>query len=457
MAGSVSMICFVLCCVYAFVLFAVVTSNDNGAGYNVNSTAFLVHYSANKESLDSSAFAWAKPTDLDTSISNTNYNIIETTTQQAFNDKSLRVFGRPPTPVNDGVDGFYFPAPTLPLARNFDSLFTQFNRFVFSSPDNNDMSTYTPAVVHKFYQYGDVIMSTQVNGKRQIFFLPASSVSFECVDQNPAAFLVDRRNRCSRRVVLKQDCTSVQALNLDTYKNTMLFAAKNEDAAVVPVKMASVVLQSFDGIQNEVQIDENMRNMTPYVNSNMCSNVVLKVVYLVKYNMAGLIVNAGVHLLLGHFLIPALTLEQEFSVIFLQEKNKNVPVQNSGNPGYVIGRPILSGQVISKEKVVIINPGDTLSLLQGSANHNCLNGLHQHSPILFGVESMSGCTLRLEEAANCSLASQIILDVLRGQTYSQYVAIFGNSELDNYLDWVPIKHNYNHWGYSMCRSRSRQF
>ncbi|XP_061692067.1 tectonic-1 isoform X9 [Syngnathoides biaculeatus] len=327
MAGSVSMICFVLCCVYAFVLFAVVTSNDNGAGYNVNSTAFLVHYSANKESLDSSAFAWAKPTDLDTSISNTNYNIIETTTQQAFNDKSLRVFGRPPTPVNDGVDGFYFPAPTLPLARNFDSLFTQFNRFVFSSPDNNDMSTYTPAVVHKFYQYGDVIMSTQVNGKRQIFFLPASSVSFECVDQNPAAFLVDRRNRCSRRVVLKQDCTSVQALNLDTYKNTMLFAAKNEDAAVVPVKMASVVLQSFDGIQNEVQIDENMRNMTPYVNSNMCSNVVLKVVYLVKYNMAGLIVNAGVHLLLGHFLIPALTLEQEFSVIFLQDTHAcNIPL-----------------------------------------------------------------------------------------------------------------------------------
>lgn len=48
-----------------------------------------------------------------------------------------------------GLDGFYFPAPTLPLSGNFDLLFNQFNRFAFSSPENNDMSTYIPT---KFYQ-----------------------------------------------------------------------------------------------------------------------------------------------------------------------------------------------------------------------------------------------------------------------------------------------------------------
>ncbi|XP_061541059.1 tectonic-1 isoform X1 [Phycodurus eques] len=348
------------------------------------------------------------------------------------------------------VDGFYFPAPTLPLARNFDSLFKQFNRFAFSSPENNDMSTRTPAVLHKLYQYGDAIMSAQVNGKRGIFCLPTTSVSVQCVDQSPAAFLVDRRSRCSRRVVLKEDCGSLRALSLDTYTKVVLYAGKDEDATLVPMKMASVILQSLDGTQNEVRIDEE-KNMRPYlINSNVCANVVVKVVYLVTYNMAGQIVNAAVRLLLGNFHVTPLTLEQEFSVQFFQEKNKNVPVHKSGNPGYVVGQPILSGQVISEERVLTINPGDTLSLLQSSANHNCMNGLHQRSPVLFGVESMSGCTLRLEDTEDCSLVSQIILDVLQGQTYPQYVATFANSALDSDLDWVPIEHNYNHRDSHVC-------
>lgn len=49
------------------------------------------------------------------------------------------------------------------------------------------------------------------------------------------------------------------------------------------------------------------------------------------------------------------------------------------------------------------------------------------------------CTCRLEDAANCSLVSQVLLDVLRGPNYPQYVASFGNSPLENPLDWVQIQ------------------
>lgn len=49
------------------------------------------------------------------------------------------------------------------------------------------------------------------------------------------------------------------------------------DSQVVPVEMASVVLQSSDGTQNEVTIGEG-ENMKPYLmNPNVCANVVLKV------------------------------------------------------------------------------------------------------------------------------------------------------------------------------------
>lgn len=50
---------------------------------------------------------------------------------------------------------------------------------------------------------------------------------------------------------------------------------------------------------------------------------------------------------------------------------------------------------------------------------------------------------RLEDAANCSLLFETVLDVLRGTNYPQYVASFGNSPLEYPLDWVPIKTNFN--------------
>lgn len=41
-----------------------------------------------------------------------------------------------------------------------------------------------------------------------------------------------------------------------------------------------------------------------------------------------------------------------------------------------------------------INPRDTLSVLSSSENQDCLRDRHQRSPILFGVDFVSGCMLR---------------------------------------------------------------
>ncbi|XP_057705498.1 tectonic-1 isoform X2 [Corythoichthys intestinalis] len=340
------------------------------------------------------------------------------------------------------VDGFYFPAPTLPLAGTFDSLFKQFKRFDFSSQEN-DRATDVPAVLHKYYQYGDPIISATVQGKRGIFSLPTSSVSFDCVDESPAAFLVDRTSLCSRRVDLKDDCSFLPALSIDTYTNIKLYAANTEGATIIPVMTASVMLQSLEGTLSKVRVSEAANLRPHFINQNVCTNVVLKVSYLVKYNTTGQIVNAEVELLLGNFHLTPLSLQQEYGIKFIQDSIDNIPVRKSGNPGYAVGLPILSGQAIAEGMLLNSNPGDRLSLLQSSANHNCMNSPHQRSPVLFGVESMSGCTLRLEDTTNCSLVSQIILDVLQGQTYPQYVAKFGNSALENSLEWLTIKHANN--------------
>ncbi|XP_068508008.1 tectonic-1 isoform X4 [Syngnathus scovelli] len=492
MEVAVATIWFAFCCVYIGLLSAVVASKENFTGYDVNLAAITNRNLSHDESLDSSAFALPQTTDFDSFTSNSSYKVIEVPNQQLFNIEVLQaVSGGLLTPTIDvgnvcscdehedlcdincccdkecsqklalftgctmltlsankqlcshptasyalqytvegysqlqsfvqqetyhhifciqshnRLGGFHFPAPTLPLARNFDSLFTQFNKFAFSSLENNDMSTNILAELHKFYQYGDAIMSAKENGKKGFLYLPSSGISVDCVDQSPVAFLVDRQSRCSRRVDLKEDCSSRPSISIDTYTNINLYAGRNGGATVVPVEMASLVLQSLDGTQNEAIIDEEENMQPSLINQKVCVNVVLKEI-------------------------------------------KNVPFQNSGNPGHIVGLPILSGQEIAEGMALNVKPGDTLSLLQSSANYNCMNSLHNRSPVLFGVDSISGCTLRLEDVANCSLVSHIIVDVLRGQTSRQYVATFGNSALQNSVDWVPIKHNYNHRDSQIC-------
>uniref|UniRef100_A0A3B5A843 Tectonic family member 1 n=1 Tax=Stegastes partitus TaxID=144197 RepID=A0A3B5A843_9TELE len=293
------------------------------------------------------------------------------------------------------------------------------------------------------YLFGDVMLRVGDSGQRGMFWLPAPGVTADCVDNSPAAFLKDQSSRCSRRVVLDQDCSSLPALSVDTYTNIQLFAGKDVDAAVVPVEVASVILQSTDGTQTELQISAG-KNLSPVLlRPSLCANVVLKVVYVMKYNPGGEIVNATASVVLGFVSEDMLPLEQEFHITYVQEDGGEATVRYSGNPGYVVGLPLVSGTKTADGIARSVEPTDTLSLLHSAEDQDCLQGPHRRSPVLFGHNSVSGCTLRLKDAENCSLVSHLLLNVLRRPNYPQYVASFGNSPLDNPLDWVQIKNNFN--------------
>nr|XP_046262426.1 tectonic-1 [Scatophagus argus] len=341
------------------------------------------------------------------------------------------------------VDGLSYPSPALPTDSNFDSLFKQFTSFIFGSEEKGGQVSTAELQGLLGYQYGDVMVTAGGSGDRGQFWLPAPGVTADCVDTSPAAFLKDQSSQCSRHVVLEQDCSTQQALSMDSYTNIQLFAGKNKDAAVVPVEVASVVLQSVNGAQTELEISGGDDLHPVLLNPTLCANVVLKVVYVIKYNPAGEIVNATVSLVLGFAHETLLSLQQEFHITFVQEDVKEPAVHYSGNPGYVVGFPLVSGTRRADGIARSIDPRDTLSLLHSAEHQDCLQGPHKRSPVLFGLDFVSGCTLRLEDAANCSLVFETLLDILRGPNYPQYVASFGNSPLSYPLDWVPIKSNFN--------------
>ncbi|KAM8849074.1 tectonic-1-like [Synchiropus picturatus] len=338
------------------------------------------------------------------------------------------------------VDTLSHQSPVVPTDGNFDSIFHRFSDYLFSHQQSGSLES-TAQLEETFgYKFGDVIVTVEKTGLRGRFHLPVSSVSADCVDSSPAGFLVEQISRCTRLLSLEQDCNSLPALSMDTYTSIQLSADKSDDSPVVEVKVDSVIIQYADGGQNEVGIEDILSPVL--INTTVCANVVLKVVFLVVYSPAGEIVSASVSVKLGFVSADQLPLQQDFEVTFVQDSSENVEVNYSGNPGYQVGLPLVSARSTADGLTRSINLEDTLSILLPGEEQDCLQGPHQYFPVRFDLAFISGCTLRLEDIANCSMLSERILKVLRGPNYPQYISSFGNSPLDNPLDWVPIRSSY---------------
>uniref|UniRef100_A0A4W5PMV4 Tectonic family member 1 n=1 Tax=Hucho hucho TaxID=62062 RepID=A0A4W5PMV4_9TELE len=339
--------------------------------------------------------------------------------------------------------GLSLATPEVPTAGNFDGLYKHFVQFLFGSANNGATTSTVEPLTSPGYLYGDVIETEEESGGRGFFRLPAPSVTAHCSDLNPAAFLREQSNRCMRSLVLELDCTTLQALNMHSYTDPRLLSKKSKDARVVAVEVTSIVLQSLEGTQTQLNITSDL-SLDPLLlvpvasDSAVCINVVLQVGYTVTYSEAGDIVNVTASLVLGAIDRNMVPMEQEFQIAFVQNVDE-VALHSSGNPGYVVGLPLVAG---SKTADGIVHSADSrgaFTLLHGSKLSDCLRGPHHRSPVQFGVDMVSGCTLRLDETANCSVVSEVVLGVLRGQSFPQYVASFGNSPPQNPMDWVPIR------------------
>ncbi|TNM88974.1 hypothetical protein fugu_005228 [Takifugu bimaculatus] len=345
------------------------------------------------------------------------------------------------------VGGFSHPPPELPTDSSFDSLFQQFTSFLFSSRERDVRMSSAEGSAFSGYQYGDIMVTIGERGERGRLWLSSPGVSAHCVDTNPAAFLVEQRSRCSRHLDLRKDCSTLPTLNMASFTSIQMLAGWIDNASVVPMEVTSVILQSVEGTQSELQVTAGENLHPRLLNQTLCSNVVLKAVYVVKYTPAGKIVNVMLSLVIGFIHEAALPLLQEFQIAFVQDE---ATVHYSGNPGYAVGLPLVSGTMTADGITRSINPRDTMSVLYSAADQDCLRNPHQRSPILFGVDFVSGCTLRLEENVNCSLVSQTMLRVLRGSNYPQYVASSRNSPLDAPQDWLPIRSNFHPGGIQGC-------
>ncbi|NXY07415.1 TECT1 protein, partial [Pteruthius melanotis] len=327
----------------------------------------------------------------------------------------------------------YLKSPEIPTPENFDRLLDKFGGSTFSAePDswNLDTDAQNPPDTNETYRYE---YGAPVHTEDAFLRLPSPVVSSWCSDANPAGFLVNQATKCIRSVSVEK-CDSIQALSMLFYINSSILAS----AFQVNITVQSIVVQSQNGMRTLLNSSDVLR--LPMVLDGLCINAVLGVNYHITHTDTGEIIEAAAAFVLGAISKETLSIEQSFEISFTQENTQPVPL--SGNPGYVVGLPVRAGfrpqgypfpAAFSSS-----NKHSQLTILQSTSTQDCLAAQGARAPVLFGYNMISGCKLRITAAMKCQPLAQTLLDVLKGQSFPEYVASFGNSQAQDVLDWVPI-------------------
>uniref|UniRef100_A0A452H6M3 Uncharacterized protein n=1 Tax=Gopherus agassizii TaxID=38772 RepID=A0A452H6M3_9SAUR len=288
-----------------------------------------------------------------------------------------------------------FIPPEMPTSQNFDSLLKQFEGVTFSAESDvllnteSDAQNSSDANETARYEYGVPVQTADA-----FLRLPAPLVSSQCSDANPAGFLVNQAVKCSRMINVG-NCNTIQALSMLFYANSSILAVP-KSSQMVNVTVQTITIQSLSGTRTLLNSSDVLL-LPKYLDDQVCINVVL-----------GL---------------------------------NTKPVPLSGNPGYVIGLPLRAGFRPPGSGIIqSTNTYGQLTILQSSSNQDCLAVEGVRTPVLFGYNMISGCKLRITASTECQLLANIILNVLKGQNFPEYVASFGNSQAQDVLDWVPITH-----------------
>ncbi|XP_017653351.1 tectonic-3 isoform X1 [Nannospalax galili] len=307
----------------------------------------------------------------------------------------------------------YFQKLQTVNATNFQALAAEFGGQSFTS-----VSQTQPPL--PFYRAGDPILTYYPNWSlisllRQPVGVGAGGL---CVESNPAGFLENQRTTCTRFFKnLADSCTSDPALDAASYSNF----------TVLKVPRGMTDLQSMK--QFQVPVILASQPSPPLLAGNICQNIVSQVIYEIETNGTFGIQKVSVSIGQTNLSIePSVSLQQDFIIHFraFHQSTAALPAgPRSGNPGYIIGKPLL---------VLTGDLGHSMTLLQSQGNGICSAKRHA---VQFGVNMMSGCTLRLKEV-NCSLLQKEIYQTLHGRPRPEQVGVFGNADPAQKGGWTRI-------------------
>ncbi|XP_062070747.1 tectonic-3 [Lepus europaeus] len=297
-------------------------------------------------------------------------------------------------------------------ATNFQDLATEFGGESFTS------TTQTQSPL-PFYKAGDPILTyfpkwSVLSLLRQPAGVGAGGL---CSESNPAGFLESKSTTCTRFFKnLASSCTLDPALDAASYYNF----------TVLKVPRGMTDLQN---LKLQVPVTPASQTDPPLLAGNTCRNVVSQVIYEIETNGTFGIQTVTVSFGQTNLTVePGTSLQQHFIIrfrSFQQSTAASLPGPRSGNPGYIVGKPLLA---------LTGDMSHSMTLLQSQGNGICSVKRHE---VQFGVNAMSGCKLRLSKDG-CRGQQQEIYQALHGQPRPEHVAIFGDADPAQRGGWTRI-------------------
>ncbi|XP_066211507.1 tectonic-3 [Saccopteryx leptura] len=297
-------------------------------------------------------------------------------------------------------------------ASNFQALAAEFGGTSFSSTSHAQPPP-------PFYRAGDPILTyfsewSVISLLRQPAGVGAGGL---CTESNPAGFLESRRTTCARFFKnLAESCTLDPALNAASYYNFTVLK--------VPKGMTDPQNMKF-----QVPVTPVTQAGSPLWAGNTCHNVVSQVIYEIETNGTFGIQRVSVGFRQTNLTVEAgASLQQHFIIhfrAFQQSPAASLPGPRSGNPGYIVGKPLLS---------LTGDLSHSLTLLKSQGDGTCSAQRHE---VQFGLNAISGCKLRLKKV-DCSRLQQKMYQTLHGGPRPEYVAIFGNADPAQKGEWTRV-------------------
>ncbi|XP_011844278.1 PREDICTED: tectonic-2 [Mandrillus leucophaeus] len=260
------------------------------------------------------------------------------------------------------------------------------------------------------YKQGDPIMTV----KKAYFTIPQMSLTGQCMQNAPVAFLHNFDVKC--------------VTDLEVYQ---------ERDGIINAKIKNVAL---GGIERPSNSQAQRRSLiyehilvfaeTPLNNRSAPRIVNVEEHYIFKWNN-NTISDINVRIIRAEINAHQKgIMTQRFVVKFLSYNSGNEE-ELSGNPGYQLGKPV---RALNTNRM---NNVTTLYLWQSAGRGLCTSATFK--PILFGEDVLSGCLLEVGINENCTQLRENAVERLDSLIQATHVAMRGNSDYTDLSDgWLEI-------------------
>nr|XP_060641528.1 tectonic-2 [Anolis sagrei ordinatus] len=244
------------------------------------------------------------------------------------------------------------------------------------------------------YKQGDPILTIA----NTYFTVPQVSIAGQCAINSPVAFLQNFEVEC--------------------------FAACNQ----LNSSLTDILINSGTGdiIKLQVTHEKKTTNIDSCIGKE-CRNVTFAEDYMIIWE-GKRIIEMKVTVLFGD-ICPEEAPTQKFTVNFVSV-NTTSTEEFSGNPGYQVGKPIRAANLNSSDAVA------TLNLWKPGGQNLCTSS--SLTPILFGLNSVSGCVVEVDLGGNCNQLRENVTEQFSSLLQANYIGKRGNSNASVPDDWVEI-------------------